>query len=86
MKRPNNSELTNTIQILQKLRDYILNTNLNSIYDLYLLDGAANTIEHFMETENDNKETPKTKNKSKETTTDTDIGYDYPRFYNPIDR
>lgn len=85
MKPPDNSELTNAVQILQKLRDYILNANLDSAYDLYLLDGAANTVEHFTETENDNKKTPKTKNKTKETTTNTDTDYG-PSAYNPIDR
>lgn len=81
-KPPNSFELINTIRILQKLRDYISDADLNGIYDLYLLDGATNTVEHFMETENDNTKTPKTKSRAKETTTDTDYGpSDYPYDY-----
>ena len=76
-KPPNSFELINTIRILQKLRDYISDADLNGIYDLYLLDGATNTVEHFMETENDNKVTPKTKSTTKETTTPTNTNFSH---------
>lgn len=52
MKAPNSSELVYAENILRRLANYIEQADLETEYDLYLLSGAADTIDSFIRNEN----------------------------------
>jgi len=86
MKRPNQFELAHAAEVCMRLADYIEENNLSTEYDLYLLGGAANTIDEFIENEeltffeeipNGNRKTKKTTAPTPDSKTDiNDYHYD----------